>query len=428
MVSIGRLSYLIERVSHNKTLINGSLFSLFSFFGQGISFVLLILLAKFLTPNEYGQLSLFSTVVTAIGFIMAFSTRGYPAVTYFKKDFEGFKRDFTSTIVLGVFTFVFLSLPVFFFGEWLGEMLELTQGLLWFTLIISFFHFIFLLQQSYLRIKERVIWYGIYNCSLAIVNFVFTLLFVITFSQGWMGRINAWLFGSVIFGILSLIFFVRHDLLRLELKWKTYHEALAWGVPMIPHAASGWIRQGADRYIINFFHTTHFVGLFSFAMNVTNIVTMIGTAFNSTNSVSIYHVLSDKNLTNLQKRVKLKQQTRMIFAVYVIATIAVTLFMTLLTYLALPKYSESVPLMWILAIAGFLRCIYFLYCNYLFYYCKTKNLMYITFGTSVVHLLLSFVLTKYSLYYTAIIYVIMMIAMTSLVYFQARKLLKEELI
>lgn len=417
----------ISRAVHNKTLVNGSLFSVFSFFGQGISFVLLILLARFLAPDEYGQLSLFSTVVTAVGFLMAFSTRGYPAVTFFKKEKEEFKQDFTATIILGIISVGLLAMPLLFFGEWISEKLELTKELLWFTLLISFFHFIFLLQQGYLRVKERVISYGIYNCSLAVVNFLLTLFFVITFRQGWLGRVNAWLIGTICFGLLSFIFFIKNDLIRLKLKHETYRDALAWGLPMIPHAASGWIRQGIDRYIINFYHATYYVGVFSFAMNVANIIIMIGTAFNSTNSVSIYQILSDKNLSSSQKKRRLSQLTRFTFWIYVAATIAVVSIMIIITAFLLPKYISSIPLMCILAIAGFFRCIYFLYCNYLFYYNDTKNLMYITFGTSVIHLLLSLFLTRYSLYYTAIIYVFMMIIMTILIIIHARKLIGKEL-
>lgn len=418
----------ISRAVHNKTLVNGSLFSVFSFFGQGISFVLLILLARFLAPDEYGQLSLFSTVVTAVGFLMAFSTRGYPAVTFFKKEKEEFKQDFTATIILGIISVGLLAMPLLFFGEWISEKLELTKELLWFTLLISFFHFIFLLQQGYLRVKERVISYGIYNCSLAVVNFLLTLLFVITFRQGWLGRVNAWLIGTICFGLLSFFFFIKNDLIRLKLKHETYRDALAWGVPMIPHAASGWIRQGIDRYIINYYHTTYYVGVFSFAMNVANIIIMIGTAFNSTNSVSIYKILSDKALNNIQKKEELDKATRLVFWIYVVATVAVLILMTLLTYFVLPKYKSSILLMWILAGSGLSKCVYFLYCNYLFYFNKTKNLMYITFGLSIIHLVLSFSFTRFSLYCTASIYVVVSLITTILVMWQAKKLIKSNLI
>ena len=40
----------------NKTLLNGAMFSIFSFINRGFSFILLLVLAKFFTPKEYGYL------------------------------------------------------------------------------------------------------------------------------------------------------------------------------------------------------------------------------------------------------------------------------------------------------------------------------------------------------------------------------------
>ena len=395
LIELRRLSNICHKAIHNKTLVNGSLFSLFSFFRQGTSFLLLIILANYIQPKEYGRLSLFTTVVTFVGFIMAFSTRGYPSVTYFKKNTEGFKKDFSATIILGLVTVAILSLPISFLGDWLGEKLELSKQLLWYVLIVSFFSLVFTLQQDYLRIKEEVVSFGIYNCSNAVLNFVLSLILVIMFGQSWMGRVNASVVCTVLLGLLSFF-----------------------------HVATGWLRQGLDRYIINYFYGVYEVGVFSFAMNLANIIIMIGTAFNSTNSVTLYQVLSDKGLTNEQKRYKLNRQTRIIFIIYLTATIAVLISMTLLTYLALPKYRESVPYMWVLAINGLGNCIYFLYCNYMFYYSKTKKLMYITFSTSLIHVGLSFALTRYSLYCTALVYGSVMALMALMVIWQAKKLIR----
>ena len=426
-MELSGLMNLYHRAIHSKTLVNGSLFSLFSFFGQGIGFVLLILLANYIRPAEYGQLSLFTTVVTFAGFIMAFSTRGYPGVTFFKKDAENFKKDFSATIILGLVSVALLALPILFYGDWLGEKLELSKQLLWYVLIVSFFSLVFTLQQDYLRIKEDVIRYGIYNCSNAALNFALSLILVITFEQSWMGRVNAFVICAVLFGIMSCIFFFQRDLIRINIPWKNYRDALAWGLPMMPHVATGWLRQGLDRYIINYFYSVYEVGVFSFAMNLANIIIMIGSAFNSTNSVTLFQVLSDKTLTNEQKRLKLSRQSRIIFLIYLIATFTVLISMSFFTHIALPKYRESIPFMWVLGFNGLGNCIYFLYCNYLFYYGKTKTLMYITFSTSLIHVGLSFALTRYSLYCTAIVCGSVMALMTLMVILQAKKLIREHL-
>ena len=150
---------------------------------------------------------------------------------------------------------------------------------------------------------------------------------------------------------------------------------------------------------------------------------MIGTAFNQTNSVAIFKILSDKALNN--KKEILKRQTRNIFYIYLFASFFVSVLMTILVPLILPKYSGSVPYFCILAFYGFLQCVYFLFCNFLFYFEKTKQLMYVTFGTSLMHLALSVFLTRYSLYYTCMIYVVIQALIVFFVIYLSTKYLRE---
>lgn len=423
-MELSGLKNLYHKIIHNKTLVNGSLFSLSSFLGQGIGFMLLILLANYILPAEYGKLSLFNTAVMFGGIVIAFSSRGYTGVTYFKKDTNEFKKDFTATIILGIISIMLLAIPVLVCGDRLGYKLELSERLLWYLLIISFFSFTFQLQQDYLRIKEKVISYGLYNCGFSILNFILTFYLVVYLNQSWIGRVNALLICTGIAGLLSIIFFLKNDMFRWDMSKKRYQEILAWSIPMIPHTATVWIRQGLDRYIINYFYTTYEVGVFSFALNLSNIIIMIGTAFNSTNSVTQFQILSDKKLANEQKFQELTHQMQLMTYVYCIATIIVIFFSSVLVHFFLPKYNNSIPYMWLLALSGLGNCIYFIYCNYLFYYNKTKLLMYITFGTSVLHLLLSLLSTRYSLYCTAMVYVLMMSLMALIVMRVAKRLIR----
>lgn len=76
----------IRNLSKNKVLLNGTLFSLFSFINRGFSFLLLLILANYILPKDYGYLSLFVTVSMVVGFFIALSTDGYLSVAFLKKE------------------------------------------------------------------------------------------------------------------------------------------------------------------------------------------------------------------------------------------------------------------------------------------------------------------------------------------------------
>lgn len=396
---------VLERIKSNKTIRNGGLYSIYSFIGRGASFILLILLAKYIQPAEYGQLSLFNTAVMLLGYFMGFSSFGYISVSYFKNSKQDFKKDFTVIISLYLFTTALLILILMVFGDYLSNILHLSPELLWYAIIISLFNIFFYINQDLARIREKVGTYGILSCSSALLNFVLSLILVIGFKQSWMGRINAQLLCTIFYGFVAIVFFLKYHLFDFHLSWDRYKVIFLWCLPIIPHLTTNWLRQGCDRYIIDYNYSVYEVGLFSFALNLISIFTMIGFAFNSTNSVSLYKLLSNKEgYTDVTARIS--KLTRMMFYIYTIACVVLTLILPVIVYVFLPKYVLSLQYFYLLSVFGYLECIYFIYINYLFYYGKTQQIMYITFGTSVVHLLLSLVLTRFSLYYTAFIYII----------------------
>lgn len=412
---------LLNKIVNNKTIQEGGLYSIYSFIGKGTSFVLLILLANYIQPKEYGQLSLFNTVVMLLGYFMGLSSFGYISVSFFKNSKDDFRKDFTIVVSLYLLTTAFFILILLLFGDYLSEILNLSIKLLFYAIVISVFNIFFFICQDLARIREEVGVYGVLSCSNALINFVLSLLLVIYFQQSWLGRVNAQLICTLLFGILSISLFLKYQLFDFHLNWDRYKVILRYCLPIIPHLTTNWIRQGCDRYIIDYNYTIYEVGLFSFALNLVGIFNMIGLAFNSTSQVSLYKLLSNKDgqpdvLTRIDKL------TRMMFYIYTIACVVLTIILPIIVYVFLPSYVPSLGYFFILSIFGYLECLYYLFCNYLFYYGKTKQIMFITFGTSILHLILSLLFTCYSLYYTAIIYIVVDAIILFLVYIQARNL------
>lgn len=413
----------LKNVAKNKTLLNGALFSGFSFINRGFSFLLLLILANYITPAEYGYLSLFSTVVMVIGYFMAMSTEGYMSVAFFKEGEDGIKNTFSCILATCLITSAVLVLALAIGGDKLASLLDLPQNVLYFSIAIGFFTVFTHVNLNYIRLREKVKTYGIYSCGNALLNFVLSILLVKTFLMGWEGRVYAQTLCFTLFGVIGLITFIGGGYLRLPDK-AYWRKMLIWGVPLIPHLTTAFIRQGCDRYIINSYHTIDDVGLFSFALNLANIITMIGHGFNQSNSVDIYKILGDKNMSNQTKLEKTNAQIRLFIKAYILITVLVTVVGYIIFPLLLPKYAPAMNYFALLAVYGFLVCMYLVYTNYLFYYNETKTLMYITFGSSVLHLILSLFLTKYSLSLTASLYGLTQLLVVLLVRRKALRLIE----
>lgn len=395
---------IISLLLANKTFVNGSLFSLFSFINQGFSFLLLLVLANFIMPAEYGYLSLFSTVVMVVNYFISMSIEGYLSVAYFKNGKEGVRDSISCVCVTSLIVTIVLLVILFCLGDEISIMLSLPKGILFLSVLISLFSLYVNMYLDYSRIQEKVIRYGWFSCGNALLNFALSIFLVKYQCLGWEGRVYAQAICSVLFSTICILLFLKLGLFKKPniSYWKTM---LIWGIPLIPHSASNFFRQGCDRYIINAYYDISEVGLFSFALTLSNIIIMIGMGFNQVNSVNIYKTLGDKNIDNQEKYFRLRKQKRQILCINTLSAVVVAILGYIITPFVLPKYSGGMGYFLILTLYGYAYCLYFLNTNFLFYYGKTRNIMFTTFFSSILHLILSMFLSGYSLYITALLYV-----------------------
>lgn len=415
----------IRNLTHNSNLKAGALYTIYSFVYNGLNFVLMLILAKFLTPSDYGSLNLFSTMVQVIGIIISLCTTSYVSVAFFQKDRETLRKIIwicfiVTSVILGI-----LSIILLFAYDFMVGIVGIGIQYQWLALFICYFQVFTALNLDIFRLEEKPRSYGIYTITQGILNFILTFLFIVGMKNGWEGRVYAWFITGCSFFILSLILMYRSSYLKPSLFSRSLvKETLIFSLPIIPHLASFWLKQGMDRYIINFFYGTAEVGVYSFAMNLAAIIAIVGNAFNSSNSVYIY-----KKLSEGYERVKnaLHKQAILVCTLFIVVSALVILFSWGLIHLFLPKYSASIEFIIPLGVGALFQCIYLLYVNYLFYHKKTVTLMSITFTTGLIQLGLSLWLTRYSVLYTAYISMGISILTAFTVMMFARKYNRESL-
>ena len=396
-------SNLEDLIKNNKTLLRGSLFSIYSFVNRGFAFILLLILANYIAPAEYGYLSLFSTVVMVLGYFMALSSEGYMSISFFSEGESGIKKSFSCILTICICISFFLCFVLLALGDDLSRLLDLEESILFYAVIIAFFTVFNNLLLDLFRIREKVVVYGWLSCGSALLNFIISIILVKGLLLSWQGRVYAWMGCTILFGLIGLWYFFKSGYLTSQMR-SFFKPMLIWSIPLIPHLATTFIRQGCDRYIINYYHTIEDVGLFSFALNLVGIITMVGFGFNQSNSVDIYKTLGDKE-TSVENKLQHLTKNRKIFLIlYLAVTLLIDVTGYILIPIALPKYVYAVNYFIVLSIYAFFVCVYLIYTNYLFFFKKTKMLMYITVSSAIIHLLLSLVFTRYNLYITTIVY------------------------
>lgn len=412
---------IVSKLMNNTSFRNGTLFTVFSFFSSGINFILLIVIARYINPEGYGYINLFNTVITLLGFLICLNTSGIISVNFFTKNRDDFKKTFKAVSNITLYCSLFFILSLIVFKSFCCSYIGLPFIVLVCTIIVSFSNVYIQNLLNVWRIEEKILKYGLYSVIFALLNFITTFVFVVVLKMNWKGQVWALSLTSSLFLLVSVVILLRKDLLlNIKVTRENYKDCLSFGIPLIPHNISVWLRQGLDRIFINNFLSTDKVGLFGLSLNFSNIIIIIASAFNNSISVEIFKNLSSgKNV-----RAKLRKQTAYIIVLFWAISLFVGLVAYFLVPIIFPKYEGCKSYIFPQCLSAFLQCIYLQFVNYLFYYKRTRKLMYITFFTSCIHVVLSCAFTRYSVYCTLWIGVLSQLIITLLVFLYSRKVYK----
>ena len=392
---------IIQRILNNKNFRNGALFALFSFFNTGINFVIMMVMARFIKPDSYGQLSLFTTMVSLLSIFICLNTNGFIGVNFFSSSKEKIQRLLNVVVLTTLLAYMVMLTAMCCFTSALEEVSGLTIVYQFYAISFCALNVMNALLLDVWRLEEKVWRYGTFSVLLVICNLILTVLFVGFLRWDWQGRMYAQVITCAGFAVLAFYILTKKNYLRMVFpKKEDFVGAYRFGIPLIPHTTSFWLRQGVDRYVINAFTTQAMVGLFSFAANFANIIQIIGSAFNASYSVNIYKTLATANIDSVKL---LRRNCWYLVGVYFVITLLIFLFASLLIPFAFPQYNDCIIYLFPLCGGAMFQCFYLVYVNILFFYKRTKILMYITFTCSLLHCIMSLLLTKYGVIYTAYI-------------------------
>jgi O-antigen/teichoic acid export membrane protein len=245
-------------------------------FQRAVAFLLLPLTTRALGPDQYGQLSvalsvmLLSTVLFTLGFDYAIFR------LYLARDAGQVRREqvvFSTWagvgVAGGVGTLVLSAVAWLVVGPgWTVTWYDVALALL-----AAAFAAGTLLPLSVLRAETRVRAFAAVNLAIALATTVLILAFVVVFGWGPVG----WLVATALASALGVAVAMKVVPLppRHRFDFGIVRQAFAFGAPLLPHFASHWMLQMADRVVLATLVTDSQLGVYSLAGNF-GLAAMIG--------------------------------------------------------------------------------------------------------------------------------------------------------
>lgn len=357
-----------------------------------VPFLLLPILTIYLSPSDYGIVATYGAFCGIITVFIHLSMNGAITVNFFKLEKNDLRIYIANVLMIVFVSAIIIFFTVFVFRNQLSAKLEIPSTWLLLGVAAVIMQFATNLNLGLWQAEQRAKPFGIYKFFQMLLNASAVLVLVVGFGLKWEGQLIGQLVVSTLFAFLSIVFIYHRGYLLFQAQKDYIVDALKFGLPLIPHALSGWFRIGVDRMFLTTLIGTSATGLYSVGYQFGMIIGIFAMTFNQAFSPFLY-----KKLANITEKEKLKL-VKYTYAYFV----GILLLASLLSLFA-PWFIErflnerylpsNVLIPWV-AFGYAFQGMYFMVVNYIFYVKKTYALSAITFLTGLVHVLISYVFIK----------------------------------
>ncbi|MFV0418659.1 MAG: lipopolysaccharide biosynthesis protein [Dysgonomonas sp.] len=363
---------------------------------KAIPFLLLPIITHYIIPSEYGLITNFNVLVQILSVFCYSSTLAALPARFYKLDRDQIKKYVSNMLIINTLATILILLLLLLFHQFVEAKLKMPLFFQIGAIILVWFASITNVNLVLWRCEERAFAFGKYQISQSLLNAITTIVFVIIFLLGWKGRVYSYIFSSFIFGLFSLFILRRKGYFELTISKDYIKQILHFGIPLIPLAISYWFKSGFDKIIITDLCGMAENGLYSVAMTLGAIVTMILSSFNSAYGPHVFKKLAyfDESTNDLinEKRQLVKLTYGFILLMILLVFIIYWMSYAIIYFVYDLSYRESVKYLPYIMISQFFYGGYLMFVCYFYHCSKTKTLGIVTFLLSVVQILLAYFL------------------------------------
>ncbi len=385
------VEYGITRILHESgiTLFKNTLIYTFSsILSAGIPFLLLPILTRYLSPEQYGQVAMFTVFATALNAVVGLSVDGAANRRFFDQNVtcDQLKRFNGNCFFILLTSTALASFILLFVDTHLALFLGIPSAWVYLGILSVFCGFILKLRLGQLQIRGKAKSYGFFQVVNSFVVLIFSLLFVILLDLGGDGRIYGIALTSILVGFMSFLSLVNDKLFKFEYCLEDIKQALSFGVPLTPHVLGAFLLLSADRFVINKELGLEMTGIYMVAFSLGSALNIVFSGINRAFSPWLFGQLKEDDEDKKRDIVK-KTYIYFIFLI----------FMSIFAFFAAPpilklivgeKFHQAADVLPVLIIGQVFLGMYFMVTNYIFYVKKTKYLSYVTISSGAINIAL----------------------------------------
>jgi O-antigen/teichoic acid export membrane protein len=262
---------------------------------RGLAFVLLPVYTRYLSPAEYGIVALTVTCTVVLGMLYPLGLRGAVSRTYYEGGTVRERKERVGTLWIAMLLFAAVSAVLLDrFGPSLAAAVlpEVPfHPYLRLAVWTAFLGVLGLTPLVLLQAQERALAYVLLTLWTALTTTGVTVWFVVR-GGGAQGYLQGALVGAALAAIPFLALTVGQ--VRPVFRMSILMPALAFSLPLVPHALAGWTLEMSDRAILSRFLPLHDVGVYSLGYQLGAAMGLVTAAFNAAWVPFLFGTLKDE--------------------------------------------------------------------------------------------------------------------------------------
>lgn len=390
------MSNILKNVINHKLFKSSLIYSITDSINKSIPFFLLPILTHYLSPADYGISTNYTIYTSILLILIGLGVQSAISASFFKLTSELLVKYISNCIYLIFVSFLITVFLIYIFRDNISEFLPIPTNYLLMGAIVGVCQAITSVNMVIWQLEEKPISFGTYQITQTALNVGLSLIFLILLGMKWEGRLDALIYTSILFGIISFFLLYKRGYLVFKSEFPFFKEILLFCLPLIPHSVSMWIRSGIDRIIITKFFSESEVGLYATGFQFGLLLSFLILAFNQAFTPFLYKKLNEEDEQKLKEnKFQLVKLTYWyIPIVMILAIILIYIAYFIIDNFLSQNYINSKEFIPYIIFSQVFQGLYFMVGLYIFYVKRTGGLAIITFLCSLLQVLLSYFLIK----------------------------------
>jgi O-antigen/teichoic acid export membrane protein len=251
-----RIFKFLRQLFKSALIQSAGIYTITNALNAAIPFLLMPVLTRYLTPADYGMVSMFGLLVSFASAFVGLNADSAISRQYYDRDEVDIRRYISTGLLIFLCSSIIVFLLFYLLAEPLSRITSVPRQWLWAVVIVCAAQFLSRTVLILWQVQVKPKAYGTYQIAQTLTNAGLSLLFVVVFGFAWQGRITGQIITAVMFAIVAIWILYRDKWLPATVNTAYINHIFKFGIPLIPHTLGAIMITMTDRLFI-----TNMVGL-----------------------------------------------------------------------------------------------------------------------------------------------------------------------